>query len=142
MIRSALSLFLITILAAGAYWNIWNFKRSAGKLPPRERDEVVVRQNQFKGVREKLAEMGYRSGRVALFTRRNLDPQPRTGVDGKRLYEAQYNLAPLVVWPWTTDTPVLLGCFVDEETPSEIPGFIKIYDAGNGLMLLRRKPSK
>ena len=142
MIRSALSLFLITILAAGAYRNIWNFKRSAAELPPRERDEVVVRQNQFKGVREKLAEMGYRSGRVALFTRRNLDPQPRTGVDGKRWYEAQYNLAPLVVWPWTTDTPVLLGCFVDEETPSEIPGFIKIYDAGNGLMLLKRKPSQ
>ena len=142
MIRSALSLFLITILAVGAYWNIWNFKRSAGKLPPRERDEVVVRQNQFKGVREKLAEMGYRSGRIALITRRNLDPQPQTGVDGKRLYETQYNLAPLVVWTRTTDTPLILGCFVDEETPPEIPGFIKIYDAGNGLMLLQRKLSQ
>src|SRR5438876_1615610 len=142
MIRSALSLFLITILAVGAYWNIWNFKRSAAELPPRERDALVVRQNQFKGVREKLAEMGYRSGRIALMTRRNLDSQPRSGEDYKKWYQAQYNLAPLVVWTRTTDTPVILGCFVDEETPSEIPGFIKIYDAGNGLMLLRRKPSQ
>ncbi|SRR6266581_4298239 len=142
MIRSALSLFLITILAAGAYWNIWNFKRSAAELPPRERDALVVRQNQFKGVREKLAEMGYRSGRIALITRRNLDPQPWTGQDGKKWFETQYNLAPLVVLPWKKDAPLFVGSFVDEQTPSEIPGFIKIYDAGNGLMLLQRKPSQ
>jgi len=44
--------------------------------------------------------------------------------------------------PWMTDAPLIVGCFVDEEMPSDIPGFIKIYDAGNGLMLLRRKSSK
>jgi hypothetical protein len=142
MIRSALSLFLIAILAAGAYRNIWNFKRSAERLPPRERDELVVLHNQFKGVREKLAEMGYRSGRIALITRRNLASQPPTGVDGKRLFETQYNLAPLVVLPSTTDAPLTVGCFIDEETPSKIPGFIKIYDAGNGLMLLQRESSQ
>ena len=142
MIRSALSLLSITSLAVGAYWNIWNFKQSVRRLPPREREERVVRQNQFKGIREKLAEMGYRSGRIALITRRDLDSQPRTDLDAKRLFETQYNLAPLVVLPWMTDAPLIVGCFVEEETPSEIPGFIKIYDAGNGLMLLQRKPSQ
>lgn len=99
-------------------------------------------ESQFNAVRQKLAEIGYQSGRIALITRVNPNSQPRSADDDRKWFEAQYNLVPLVVWPWTADTPVVLGSFAGEALPLEIPGFIKLYDDGKGLVLLQRASTK
>ena len=141
MIRRALRLLAGAILVAGTYWNVWLFTRSATKLPPRVSNGTVLLENRFQGIRDRLAELGYRSGRIALITATDLRSEPRTGREDVMAYQAQYAVAPLIVVRDAAETPFVIGDFVDEPSLPEIPAFlIKIYDSGKGVILFRRGP--
>jgi hypothetical protein len=138
MMRWLFRVLVLPVLIAICFRNFGEFKRTTAAMPPGEYDELVQRELQYRGIRDRLVTMGYRSGRIALITLTFIRHDPKNIYDDKKHYQAQYNLIPLVVVPWTLDAPLVLGDFTYEVIPSEIPGLIPIYDSGNGLILFRR----
>jgi hypothetical protein len=128
----------LAVLVGVCFRNFREFKRTTAEMPPGEFDELVQRELQYKSIRDWLVTMGYRNGRIALITLNFIRTNSKNGYDDKKHYQAQYNLTPLVVVPWTFDAPLVLGDFTGEVIPSEIPGLTPIYDSGNGLVLFRR----
>ena len=142
MIRLLVGFVFSAILIAGSFQNILKFGRLSRDLPPLEADELVVRDSQFRPIRDWLVQMNYRNGKIGFVTPNPLKSKPRTLEDEKRYYLAQYNLVPAVIVPWMTEAPLTLGCFFGEEAPNEIPGLTPILDAGNGLILYSRRAQR
>ena len=129
------------VLVASSYWNILVFIRNTANMPVREFDEMVVQENRFREIRAQLTKVGYRSGKIGYVTPRDLKGETRTAKDDQNWGEAQYVMAPLVlVRDAAADSPYVIGEFSAAQSQPPVPDdLLKLYDAGNGLVLFQRK---
>jgi hypothetical protein len=138
MMRTTFRTLALVAVIGVCFVNFREFKQATNRFPPGEYDELVQRELQYKSIRDHLISMNYRSGKIAFVTGNFIKTKTKIGSDDKKYYQAQYNLIPLVVVPWTVDAPLILGDFTGEEEPPEIPGSALIFDSGNGLVLYKR----
>jgi hypothetical protein len=143
-VRSIVGFVASAALAYGIYRNLWEFEFNRADLPaPGTLDEIVVRGNQFEPIRDALIRIEKYDGvYLGYITNRSLRGEPRTDRDGVHWAELRYVAIPLMlVRDGHDDAPYVLGDFIEESIPETSAGLIKVHDAGNGLILYRRKPS-
>jgi hypothetical protein len=139
--RSVLTFFAGAALVLCAGWNIVNWYLEVDQLPPRDSDELVIKEQRFAPLRINLESEGYK-GEIAFVAKHDLSRVPPTPDDDKRWAQSQYVMIPWVLVRTRTNTPFLIADFSDG--PPEVPldGFVKFFDDGNGLILFKAAKSR
>ena len=129
-------------------WNLWTFGREVDRKPPRDADEIVVREEEYRRVREILTKLGYPKGPVELINNSVRGAGASPGEDDKRWFQAQY-----VMLPWTlvrngrsvpgetfpeASPRFVVGDFWEEQSPNFPPDLVPVY-SGSRIVLFERK---
>ena len=129
----------VAILALVAVVNFISFNRRVSALPPPSQDEVVIWENRLAGVRSTLLNIGYRRGAVGFLSAGQLKGGAETPEDNKHWAQARYVMIPWNLVGGTLNAPYVLLNLRGAEAAVEIPeGFKKLYQSGDGLVLLQR----
>ena len=129
-------------LVVAAFLNLGQFHHSLAILPIREQEEMVVWETRLSGIRYALTLAQYESGApVGYISGAALRGLPSTPEHSTRWAQARYVMIP---WNVVQDTMEARYVIVDssgENVNVEVPaGFTKVYDSGDGLLLLQRIP--
>ena len=140
MNRSILQRIAALILIVVACWNVWTLTLFVLNYGPREANDNVVWERLWLSFFNEFVKADYRLGDVGYITARTLRGEPPTGDDKTRRVELYYAAIPLNVVPDKLDAPFVLADFALSGPPDQLPeGFEKVYDSGNGLLLLKRR---
>ena len=139
MIRTVLRVLAVAALVLSACANLWRFTETVSKLAPRESRDLVVWENRLRRVRDELIRNHYTSGDIGYMPGGVLNGRKRTVQEDVRWVQVRYTMIPLNVRQDSLDAAYVIEDFSNWEGPQEIPeGFLKLYDDGHGLILLRR----
>ena len=142
MNRSILRGIAKLVLIVVACWNVWTLTLQVLTYGPRDNQENVVWERRWLPFFNEFAKADYRFGTVGYITPRTLRGEPPTEDDTARRAHLYYAAIPLNVVPDKLDAPFVLADFASG-TPDKLPeGFEKVYDSGDGLLLLRRRAAK
>ena len=133
---------ILTFVAGGlvfiyGYWNTFALYQAESDLPPRESNEIVLQEQRYQPVRAKLINAKYR-GPLGFVETADLQGLPWTKEDGTRWGQAQYVMIPWVLVRSARSTPFVLADF-GTGPGRDLPGFVRFYDDGKGLVLFRAR---
>jgi len=137
-VRSALAVLAAVAIVVCAYVNVVSSYQRITYLPPRELDEVIVKEARLAPIRLNLLSTGYQ-GDIAFVTNRTLQQLPKTPEDEKQWGQFQYSILPWKLVRDRMNTPFVLADFWDGTPDHALDALEKFYDAGNGLILFREK---
>jgi hypothetical protein len=121
-----------------AYWNVISGYQIGDHLPPRETEELVVKEQALAPVRDILLLKKYK-GEIAFVTNRSLSGSPPNPEDDKRWGQSQYVMIPWVLLRDRRNTPFVIADFWDGPPAGPLEGLVKLYEDGHGLTLFRAK---
>jgi len=137
------------LLVGSIFLNIWGFQKSVSAGPPRNSDELVVAEEEYQHVRQRLLDLHYYNGFVSYVTNRDLNQTPFSDEDFKRWYQAQYTLVPWILLhdgagesgpKLNVKTPYVIGDFW-EGPPFDIPPDLEnVYHSGHLILFRRMTP--
>jgi len=108
-------------------------------MKPRNQDDVVVLEQRMIGVRNALLEVRYRGGDLGYMPAGVLNGNSKTDAESARFVQASYVMIP---WQLREDTLAAPYVIVDsslDRAEIHIPdGFTKLYDSGDGFVLLQK----
>src|SRR4051812_14980476 len=110
--RTILKPIAAAVLIVCAYWNLVNAYKNSEYLPPREFDEIAIRETRLAPIRDNLLSAGYR-GEIAFVTNHALSGLPPTPEDDKRWGQSQYAMIPWTLVRDKQNTPFVLADFWD-----------------------------
>ncbi len=126
-------------LIAVAFLNLWHSNRLAEGLKPRNEDDVVVIEQRMTGIRNALLGIPYRSGDIGYMPASVLNGKQRTEREAARYVQTRYSMIP---WNLKENTMAAPYVIVDSSAAADVApipeGFAKLYDSGDGLMLLQK----
>lgn len=125
------------VLAAGL--NLWSFIYQASTLKPRNEEPVVVSEARLIWVRDALLKAHYLNGEVGYLPGRVLEGGARTIDEDTDWLHFRYGMIPWNLLQDTFNAPFVILDFTRWTEPAQLPpGFVTIYESGDGLILLRR----
>jgi hypothetical protein len=131
-----------TALVGIAFLNLWAANRSLAYLKPRREDAVVVWEDRLRYVRNALMKAGYFRGDVGYVPAGVLQGRARTTEENTDWVQARYVMIPWNLLQDNMDTPYVIVDFSRSKGSIDSPpAFVKLYDSGDGLTLLRRTSS-
>lgn len=134
-LRSILKYVMCGLLVVCAYYNVIVYCLDTQNLPFREADELVRKERDLAPVRQILSRFGHK-GEVAFVTYSSVMGKPPSPEDDKRWGQAQYALIPWVLVREKQNTRFVLADFW-QGTPAGLrPDLRRIFDAGDGIVLL------
>ena len=126
-------------LIAVAFLNLWHANRLAESIKPRNEDDVVVLEHRMIGIRNTLLGVKYLRGDLGYMPAGVLNGNPRTERESSRWVQARYVMIP---WNLLQDSLAAPYVIVDSSLNGAEPrlpeGFVKLYDSGDGLVLLQQ----
>jgi hypothetical protein len=126
-------------LVAIAFVNLWQANRSLSYLKPRSEDAVVVWEDRLRFVRNTLMKAGYWRGDVGYISGGVLLGRPRTQEEDGDWGQARYVMIPWNLLQDSLAPPFVIADFSrTKESPTWPEGFVKLYDSGDGLIVLAR----
>jgi hypothetical protein len=117
--------------------NIGQFTRHVLSLPPRQSDDRIIWEQRLDGIRDALRKANYNSGSIGYMPAGVLQGKPRTEREDVDWVQVRYALIPLNVLQDSLNAPYVIA-----ESSSAVDGFIKVYDARNGWVLLQKKAQR
>jgi hypothetical protein len=143
MNRSILQRIAGLVVIVVACWNVWTLTLRVLTFGSREEDSNVVFERLWIPFFIEFVKADYRIGDVGYITARTLRGEQPTNDDKVRRVNFYYAAIPLNVVPDTLNAPFVIADFAVSGPPDQLPqGFDKVYDGGNGLMLLKRGAAK
>jgi hypothetical protein len=143
MNRSILQRIAGLVVIAVACWNVWTLTLRVSTFGSRENNSNVVFERLWGPFFNEFVKADYRIGDVGYITARTLRGEQPTNDDKIRRVNFYYAAIPLNVVPDKLDAPFVIADFAMGAPPDQLPqGFDKLYDGGNGLMLLKRRAAK
>jgi hypothetical protein len=141
--RSMLQRLTGLVVVIVACWNVWALTLVALSYGSRESNRNVVLEKIWRPIFHEFVEAKYRLGDVGYVTARTLRGEPPTEDDVVRRVGFYYAAIPLNIVPDKLDSPFLLADFTLSGPPDELPeGFEKVYDSGDGLLLLKHRATQ
>jgi hypothetical protein len=144
--RRNLQIIAAVLLVGSIFLNIWGFHRSVSAGPSRNSDELVVAEEEYQHIRQRLLDLHYYNGFVSYVTNRDLNQTPFTDDDFKRWYQAQYTLVPWILLhdgaavsgpKVNVKTTYVIGDFWDGP-PLNVPSDLENVSDSGHLILFRR----
>jgi hypothetical protein len=127
-------------IAVCAYWNLAVTYNATSQSSPREADDIVIHEQRLAPMRQHLTFSGYK-GEVGFITDTDLVPgRLWNDRDGAVWGQTQYVMLPWLLVHGKRDTPFVIASFPDRVPDVPLEGYSKVFDAGNGFVLLRRNP--
>jgi hypothetical protein len=140
--RQALSILRFLVSAAlimVAFLNLWHANRLAEARKPRNQDDVVVLEHRMIAIRNALLGVGYRGGDLGYMPAGVLNGNPRTEQESARWAQARYVMIPWNLLQDSTSAPyVIVDASLNADQPRLPERFVKLYDSGDGLILLQQ----
>jgi hypothetical protein len=122
-----------------AFLNLWQANRLAEGKKPRNQDDVVLLERRMIGIRNALLGVGYRGGDIGYMPAGVLNGNPRTERESTRWVQARYVMIPWNLLEDTMSAPyVIVDASLNADQPRLPEGFVKLYDSGDGLILLQQ----
>jgi hypothetical protein len=143
MNRSILRRIAGLVVIVVACWNVWTLTLRVLTFGSREENSNVVFEKLWIPFFIEFVKADYRIGDVGYITARTLRGEQPTNDDKVRRVNFYYAAIPLNVVPDTLNAPFVIADFAVSGPPDQLPqGFDKVYDGGNGVMLLKRGAAK
>jgi hypothetical protein len=136
-LRSILTIVAGGLVAICGYWNIFTAYQLESGLPPRDSNELVVKERRLEPIRANLLRARYTGG-VGFIRMGDTQGLPWSPEDDKRWGESQYVMLPWVLIHGNRTALFVLADY-DAGPGPDLPGYSRIYDDGMGIVLFRAR---
>jgi hypothetical protein len=132
-------LLISAAIVVVAFLNLWQVNHSLQSVKPRDADDVVILEDRLRFVRDALMKEQYWRGDVGYMPAGVLHGHARTHFDDEQWVFVRYVMIP---WNVVQDSLAPRYVIVDGRRTTEPietpPGFTRIYDSTNGIVVLRK----